>query len=60
MKENFTPLFKEKEDEQFYYNNGKWIKCGESTIDSLWNSWVSSPKASRQFDEEGFLVFGYE
>lgn len=60
MKENFTPLFKEKGDDQFYFSDGKWVKCGENIINPLWNSWVVSQKASKQYDKEGFLVFGYE
>jgi len=58
--ENKTPYFKEKDNEQFYYKDGIWIKCKEFTIDSLWRIWVSSKGAVRWEDDDGFLVFGYE
>ena len=59
MKENFVPSFKENDEEQFYFTDNNWIKCSESLIDSLWNSWVISKHAERYLDEDGFLIFGF-
>jgi hypothetical protein len=57
--ENFVPLFKERDAEnQFFYQDGKWVKCSEPTIDFLWNKWVVSKNTERFDDEEGFTVFG--
>jgi len=58
--EEFTPSFKEKDNEQqYYYSNGEWIKCGEDRIDSLWHKWVVAKNASRDSDDEGFSIFGF-
>lgn len=56
---NFTPSFKEKENEQFYFEDGKWVICGENIIALKWKVWVSAKNAKQFNDEEGFLVFGY-
>lgn len=59
--ENLKPIFKEKEEtkEQFYFDNNRWIKCGESKINSLWENWVVSENIYRHYDDYGFLVYGY-
>ena len=59
MKTKFKPSFKEKDNEQFYYTHRKWVKCGESLINSLWIKWLSAKNADSIFDNDGFLVFGY-
>jgi len=58
MKRKFNPSFKQKDKEQFYYNDGLWIKCKEEIIANLWGLWVISKNADRYVDDEGFLVFG--
>lgn len=55
---NFTPLFKEKGDNRFYLEDGIWVKCDESKIESLWYDWIMLPDAEHRQDEEGFTVFG--
>ncbi len=59
MIENFIPSFKEKDKEQYYYKNNNWIKCDETMINSLWNNWVVSENCHRYFDDDGFLIYGY-
>jgi hypothetical protein len=56
----FTPLFKENDSQQFYFENGEWVSCGESKIHKLWSDWVCSLSAERYYDEQGFLIFGYK
>ena len=54
-----TP-FKEKNKEQYYKQNGKWIPAMEQHIMSLWMVWVEHEKAIKYQDEEGFTVFDYK
>lgn len=57
---NFQPIFKElDENNQYYYDNGNWIKCSENIINSLWNTWVVSKYAERQSDKDGYIIYGY-
>lgn len=60
MQEQFKPLFKENEKQQFVFEEltGKWEKATESTISSLWFWWSTQEGAHRFEDEEGFTVFG--
>lgn len=57
----FQPSFKEhqKTKEQFYFENGKWKKCNESKIQSLWQTWVVSKGVHRFVDDDNFVVYGY-
>jgi hypothetical protein len=57
---NFIPSWKEKGDDQFYWENDRWIKCSESTVDALYSKWVIDPRHFRYFDDEGYLVYGYQ
>lgn len=57
--------FKEKgkgENREQYYrkDDGKWIKTGESFINSLWHDWVIAKDTHRYRDKEDFLVFDYK
>lgn len=53
--------FKEKDGEQYYKgSSGKWIKCDEVKIDSLWCIWVVSKNIKRYKDDNGFTVFDYK
>ena len=58
MENNFKPLFKEKKHEQYYYENGNWIKCDESKIECLFGQWIMSKGTQKMTDEFGFLIFG--
>jgi len=61
MKDNFTPSFKENnEDGQFYWDGSKWVACGEPMINELWQVWVSHDKADRFEDSDGFLIYGFK
>lgn len=53
--------FKEKDGDQYYRDDsGKWIKCDEAKIHSLWSVWVVSKNIKRYRDVDGFLVFDYK
>ena len=56
------PLFKEKDAEnQYYYENGKWIKCNEPKIHKLWGEWVLNKEGkSVREAENGYTIFGYK
>ena len=55
----FTPVFKEKDDDnQFFFQNNVWVKCTEETINLLWEVWVCSEKAHKEYEGD-FTIFGY-
>ena len=57
------PLFKEKDkDNQYYYENGNWIKCDERKIENLWLTWVMNRenRSVRECDDYGYTIFGYK
>jgi len=56
--------FKEKEgDNNQYYKDtdGKWKRCNENYISSLWLKWVTADNSKPQYeDNEGFTIFEYK
>lgn len=53
----FIPSFKENGNDQYYFEDGDWIKCGEDQIDSLWKHWIQSDGA-KKVHQDGFTIFG--
>lgn len=62
MNQNEEIEFKENGPEKYYKDdNGNWVKCDEEKIESLWEVWVSSENAKKQYvDKEGFTVFEFK
>lgn len=57
--ENFTPVFKERnEDEYFYFDGNDWIECDEDKIHSLWSNWIMSKNGTKHLQDDGFTVYG--
>jgi hypothetical protein len=54
--------FKEKdENNKYYFDGAKWVKCGEEKIMELWTIWVISSNAKSQYiDEKGYIVFTFK
>lgn len=45
-------------NQQYYYEDGRWIKCSEDVIMTLWGKWIVSENPHKYLDEDGFTVFG--
>jgi len=54
--------FKEKdENNKYYFDGAKWVKCDEEKIMELWNIWVVSSNAKSQYlNEKGYIVFTFK
>jgi len=59
---NFKPLFKEKDNKhpQYEFLKGEWVECSEFRIDELYGQWILHPLGKRFYDDENFLIYGYE
>lgn len=51
-------IFKEKGEEKYYFDGSEWIKCNEAKLCALWTKWVVSKNTVREYDKDGFLLFG--
>ena len=57
---NFRPLFKEDlKGNQFIYRDNEWVRSNETQISMQWKYWVTDPNADKQYDDEGFTIFGF-
>lgn len=59
MTMTFTPSYKEKGKERFYYKDDAWKKCDNTVVAYLFQKWASSNNAHRIVDDEGFIVSGF-
>jgi hypothetical protein len=56
----FKPLFKEDlKGNQFIYRDNEWVRSNETQISMQWKYWVTEPNADKQYDDEGFTIFGF-